>query len=106
MLDRSEHGPVGGLMEDDLASFHRLVDHIRVGDVALDQLRRRIDVLPVAGRQVVEHDHVVAVGDQSVDQVGPDEAGPAGHECAHTNTPSIEGTPSLSDVQGDRRLPL
>ena len=39
---------------------------------------RRLEVRLAAGREVVEHDHLVAAVEQSVDQIRADEAGSAG----------------------------
>jgi hypothetical protein len=60
----------------------RGVDELRVGDRALDHrqaLVRREAVAP-RGRVVVDHDDLVAVGEQPVGQVGADEAGAAGDQ--------------------------
>src|SRR5881392_1992602 len=46
-------------------------------------LRARIQVLSLAGRQVIHHDDVVAGGHTRVDDVRADEARPARHEDLH-----------------------
>jgi hypothetical protein len=55
----------------------------RVLQVALEELDRGAvepRVRPVAGREVVDHAHAQAAGDEVADDVGADEAGPAGDE--------------------------
>ena len=45
------------------------------------------DVLPAPGHQVVDADHLVALGDQPLAEVRAEEAGPAGdHGTAHART--------------------
>jgi hypothetical protein len=39
------------------------------------------DVPGVAGDEIIERDHMEAVGQQAIDQVGADEAGTAGDQC-------------------------
>ena len=41
-----------------------------------------VDVVLPAGRQIVHHEHIVALLDEPVDDVGADEAGAAGYENA------------------------
>ncbi len=54
-----------------------------VPDVAFVERRRAGEVLPAAGREVVEHVNVVAALEQSVDEIRADEAGAAGDEDSH-----------------------
>jgi dTMP kinase len=67
---------------------HRGGDRLGVAHVELDQLRAVREgvgeVLPAAGREVVDDRHVVASGEERVDQVRPDESGAAGDESLHT----------------------
>ena len=58
-----------------------------VGDVAADEPGAGAEcpgeVLLPAGREVVEHQHLVPATDERIDEVGADEAGPAGDEAPH-----------------------
>ena len=60
----------------------------RLPDVALDELCARGDVLALAGRERVDHDDLVALDDQRVDDVGSDEAGAAGDDRSHAPHPT------------------
>ena len=70
-------------MEDDVR-----VGVERLADVVLDERRRRVDVLAPARAEVVDHDDVVATGEERVDEVRADETGPAGDERAHPAQPT------------------
>ena len=76
-------------MEDDLGPprLEDVGDRSGIRDVGLHQLgaldERVVEVLASPGRQVVDHDDGVAPIDQCVDQVGADEAGPAGYQSLH-----------------------
>ena len=78
----------------------RAVDVDVVGDVVLDEVEAPVaeqvgDVARMAGRQVVERDDVVAIGQQPVRQVRADEAGPAGDDDApHAQSPRTAGRPT------------
>ena len=68
-------------MEDDLDAADGVVDALVAAELALDDL----DVEPVevrarAGREVVEHAHLVAALEQRAHEVRADEAGAAGDE--------------------------
>src|SRR5207247_8893727 len=84
----------------------RLGDHraeLRAGEVGLDGLgvagRQRVgEVLEAAAGQVVEHDHLVPLVHQTVDQRGADEPGTTGDEGAHA--PSLSLWPGGRDVPG------
>ena len=67
-----------GEVEDDVG-----VRLERRADVVLQQRGGGVDVLAATRAEVVEHDHLVPARDQGVDEVGADEAGPAGDERAH-----------------------
>ncbi len=63
-------------------------DHVRVrleglADVVLAQLGLRVQVLTLAGGEVVDDHDVVAPRDQRVDEVGADEAGAACYQSLH-----------------------
>ena len=62
-----------------------------VADVVLQQRGGGVDVLAATRAEVVEHDHLVPARDEGVDEVGADEAGPAGDERAHRC--SVESRP-------------
>jgi tetratricopeptide (TPR) repeat protein len=86
---RAAHVDLRGQVEDHLGLGARAEVGHRVGvaDVELGQLgallQRHREVLAPAGGDVVEHGHLVAPGEQRVDQVGADEAGSAGDQRAH-----------------------
>ena len=56
-------------------------------------LQRRLKVALVPAGKVVDDGHAVAAGDQRVNEVRADEAGPAGHEGPHATAESrrLEG---------------
>ena len=62
-------------------------DRPGVGDVELGELRARLErprqVLPLAAREVVQHEDLVPARGQSVDQMGADEARAACHHRSH-----------------------
>ncbi len=67
-------------MKTAIRSLHHLCNRGDVGDVTDDQCRRRGNVPPMAGRQIVEHPHGVAPRHQGVAQMGADEPRAAGHD--------------------------
>ncbi len=74
LLDRTQHGLVRGLVEHDLAALDGPARGRLVGDRALDQCRPlgcTFAAKPVL--RVVEHDDLVAAGDERVDEVRSDE---------------------------------
>ena len=60
------------------------------------------DVVERAGRQVVEHEHLVTVREQRLGQVRTDEAGAAGDERFHVS-PVLESVEVLGD---GREIPV
>ncbi len=52
----------------------------RIGDIAGDQGGGRVELGGSAGREIVEHPHAIAAGDQCVDEMGADEACAARHQ--------------------------
>jgi hypothetical protein len=46
-----------------------------------------LDVLDPAGTQVVEDDDLMAVGRQTIREVGPDESSPPGDQILHCASP-------------------
>ena len=72
-----------------------MVDHVRaevgedlvercIPNVALVELDGRIEIGAVAGGQVVDHGHLVALGAKAVGDVRADEPGSASHENSHS----------------------
>ena len=57
-----------------------LLQRLRRPDVDQVEARRRVQVLTLAGVQVVHHRHTVAGLEQCIDDVRADEAGPAGYQ--------------------------
>ena len=86
---RLAHVDLRGQVEDHvrLRAADEEAHRARVADVDHLQLRavreRLLEVLPLAGGDVVEHDHLVAAREQRVHEVRADEAGAACHECLH-----------------------
>ncbi len=71
---------------DELARQHS-ADALAIADVRDDEPDGRIEVGAVAGREVVEHDDVVAARAERVDDVRSEEPGAAGHENTHPTYP-------------------
>ena len=67
-----------GEVEDDVA-----LDLERRADVVLEQTGCRVQVLALAGVEVVDDQHVVAPGDQSINEVRADEARTPCHDRPH-----------------------
>ena len=72
-------------VEDDVAACERARQQLAVEDIALDDRGsvrplERLDEGPLAGREVVVDDDLGAVGEKSLGQMAPDEAGTAGDE--------------------------
>ena len=97
ILDRARHGRQRGLVEDDLASLDGREHPLEAPQIAfddLDVLRDVKKVSAIAGREVVEDTHVVAAGEERVDEMRADEAGTtgdenAGHQAANSQTGSM-----------------
>jgi hypothetical protein len=68
---------------DDAAALDRAGHHGLVGHAALHEGGPLGDVLGAAGRQVVQHDHLVATRQQRVHEVRSDEPGSTGDEGTH-----------------------
>src|SRR5205823_14043769 len=81
---------VGGQVEAEVVPGHGAGQARQVEQVALDQPVAGPAALrqegALAGREVVVDGHLVAVGQQAVDQVAADEAGAAGDEGTHQAT--------------------
>ena len=77
--DRGHDVGLSGEVEDD----GRAAEVEPVADVPLDEGRRRVDVLALAGREVVDDDHLVTALDEPVDEVRADEPGTTGHDRPH-----------------------
>ena len=75
-------------MEDELDSPRRRVDALVAPQLALHELDLVLDVgqvVAVAGREVVEHAHLVAALEQAPDEVRADESRAAGDEDFHAS---------------------
>ena len=64
------------------------VDLERLGDIVLDELELRVadqvdDVAAMPGQQVVDADHLVALGQETLAKVRADESRPAGDDRSH-----------------------
>ena len=60
-----------------------LVERGGVSDAQLVQPGLLIEAAGPAGGQVIDHDHLVAAGQERVGEMGSDEPGAAGHEYPH-----------------------
>ena len=73
-------------MEDDLDSSYGVVNPLVAPELALDEVDVPIEpgqIGAVAGREVVEHAHLVAPREEGANDVRADEAGSAGDEDPH-----------------------
>ncbi len=87
-------------MIDDIGLPDQLADQRRVGDAAADLGQPRVrgdgvEVGPVAGRFVVDHDHPLATRQEGFGEVTADKPGSAGHQmrlhaCSVTAEPPPE----------------
>ena len=66
-------------MEDDVGATG--VDP--VADIAVDEGRRRVQVLALAGGEIVDDDHLVTTLHERIDEVRADEARTPCHDRAH-----------------------
>ena len=91
VVDRARDGAEGGLMQDVVHTFASLAAVVEVADVALDELEACplfradqlldfVEVVLVAGGEVVEADHPLVELEQSFQQVGADEASYTGNQ--------------------------
>ena len=80
--DRAADVDLGAEVEDELrpGGLENVAHRRGVGERGLLERRELVDVLAPPRADVVEHGHRRAAPDERVDQVGADEAGPAGHE--------------------------
>jgi len=67
-------------VNDVLAAGYRTDAHRRIGDVALNQLRVRRNVLPTAAGKIVNNPDTITATQETFDDVGTDETGAAGDE--------------------------
>src|SRR5207237_8343074 len=83
-------------MEYEVHAFHGPLARRRIGDAPaqeLDPVAEREEVPQVAGGQIVQHGHRIAMGDEGLHEVGADEAGAACDEITHLRC----GPPSSED---------
>ena len=99
VLDRAVHVGLRGEVDDRVAAAGRARDVVGLGDVALEELdllQRQVGAVAGIG-ELVEHDDLLAGGEEALDEVRADEAGAAGDEDAHREKvsrlgPSVEAT--------------
>ncbi len=70
-------------MEDLVGRIDLPVDEVGVEDRARNEPHVRVEVRGPTGREVVEHRHISAFGNQRVDEVRSDETGASRDERAH-----------------------
>ena len=108
VLDRLAHVDLRGQVEHHLGpdALEQVAHRVGVADVELRQLgpggERRLDVLALAGRDVVENRDLVTPLEQGIHEVRADEAGPAGHERAHEARDASGPGAGPLDVSPDR----
>ena len=99
--DRPRDRPERGEVEHDVDVGDRFGDRIGVVDRRHGEDGGVGNVVTSTGREVVEHTHRVAVGDEPIDQVRTDEAGSAGHEHVHAVSPQWQRAATVA--AGSRR---
>ena len=69
-------------MKDALGAGDRPLDLCEIAEIALDHLDalQGVDILPAAGREVVEYPHPIAAARERLGHVRTDETGAAGHD--------------------------
>ena len=77
--DRGHHVGLRGEVEDDVGR----AELEPVADVALDEGGRRVEVLALAGGEIVDGEHLVTALDETVDEVRSDEPGSTGDDRPH-----------------------
>jgi hypothetical protein len=86
---RLAHVDLGGEVEDHLGPEARddVVHGLRLSDVDVGERGavrdRLLEVLALAGREIVDHGDLVTAREKRVDEIRSDEAGAAGNECIH-----------------------
>ena len=85
VLDGAGDGRKRAEVEDELDAAGRVVHALVAPQLALDDLDvvEPDEVAAVAGREVVEHAHLVAALEQAADEIGADEAGAPGDQNLH-----------------------
>ncbi len=76
-------------VEDDLDPLDTFPNHLLVGHIAGNQVSLGVHVLQVAGGDVIEHTHGVALVDEGVGDAGPDEPSPASDQDRTRRAPLI-----------------
>src|SRR6185436_17801512 len=85
------HRRDGREVKDAVDALHRAPARFESRDVAANEanaVAHSTEVLPLAGREIVQHGDFRALLDESFDDVGADESGAAGHEIAHADRSS------------------
>ena len=80
--------------------IHGAVDLQRMRDVVADELEavvfpQRLDVLQSAGDEVIHADDFIAALEETFAQMGTDEAGAAGDDRSHVESPLLRATITL-----------
>jgi hypothetical protein len=83
-------------MDDSIYALERRVHRIDVADIALHkrhilEMRRRIVAVHLV-LEAIENDDLVSFSDETLDQVGADEAGTARYQCSHSLTFMVSWT--------------
>ena len=87
-LEDEPHADGGGQVIHEVGSATELLDQGLVRHRALDEAQPGVpedglEVLGPAGGEVVEHDHLVPLAEERLDEVRADEAGAARHQNPH-----------------------
>ncbi len=94
LLDDRLDADGGREVVDDVDLVHELGDDRGVQHAVDHEMEVGVvgevgDVLQAAGREVVDDEHLVAVGEKKVGEVRADETGPTRDQCSHSASPVV-----------------
>ena len=106
ILHRPRDRPEGAQVEHDLDAAYGVVHAFVAAELSLDDLHvEPFEIVAIAGREVVEHAHVVAAIEQRADEVRADETAAAGDEDAcHARTAVTWKLANSDPGTGSRRI--
>ena len=87
----------GGQVKDQLSAAENIAQNGAIGDGALVKIQRSgnaVEVFAVAGGEVIQHAHAIALGQQTLDQVRADEARAASDDSGSRHNPGCHQPPS------------
>jgi hypothetical protein len=102
MLTEASSCGLGGQVKDDLGFGREFAAEVGIANIRLDHLQAiagqlgcRGQIRPPATAEIVDHRHLVADGQQPVDEVRPNEPRTAGHHSPHCLIQPHDGGDSL-----------